>query len=338
MYADSRRDGQPQRAAAVAVVLASVGVLSLCVDTAAAQPAQSADAPAAQSDAAREAARSLGLEALQLYDRGEYSAALTRFEQAYSVYPAPTLGLHAARCLVRLGRLASALEAYARVTRRPLDADATDAFREAHTVAAQEQRDLEPRVPRLSVRVEGARPGEGATLAIDGKLQEGLHADVALDAGKHRVEARLGAQIERREVALLDGRREQLTLRLVARTAAPPPEQPAASGSPLRPLGLVTLGVGVAGLAVWGVAGVLAVSKRSDLEDGGCSGDSCPRALEGDVESYDTLRTVSGIGFVVGAVGVAGGVALLLAAPGERAEPRVSAWVGAGAGGVRGRF
>lgn len=82
-------------------------------------------------EAAQSAARTLGLAALTLYDQGDYPRALEKFEQAYLVYKAPTLGLGAARCLVKLGKLVAASERYSEVARTELDPSATIAFRQA---------------------------------------------------------------------------------------------------------------------------------------------------------------------------------------------------------------
>jgi hypothetical protein len=315
-------------------------VLSLTAGRAAAQEATDAAAPGSQTEAALEAARALGREALSLYDRGDYAAALMRFEQAYAVYPAPTLGLHAARCLLRLGRLASAANAYRQVTGRPPDADETPAFREARALAERELRDLQPRVPRLIVRVEGPAPGEGATLSIDGRLQESLSVELFVDPGVHRVEARLGTQVVRSEAKVGEGQREQVLLRMRPQGAARAPSEPSAprGGSPLRTAGVVALGTGAAGLAVWGVAGAAAIAQRSDLDDAGCSDVTCPPALQEDVDAYNTARVVSAVGFVTGAVGVTLGITLLLAAPSEARSTAVAAWVGPASGGLRGRF
>jgi hypothetical protein len=88
------------------------------------------------------------------------------------------------------------------------------------------------------------------------------------------------------------------------------------------------------------VTAVMAGSKRSDLDHNGCLNTHCYPQQVHEVNSYNSLRTMSTVGFVVGAVGVAGGGVLLLTSPRRQAtlKPLVSPWVGVGSGGVAGRF
>src|SRR4051812_30455373 len=82
-------------------------------------------APGARAEnvdaAARSTARKLGQEAVKLYEAGDYARALEKFNTADSLVPAPTLGLYAARCLTKLGKVVEASERYLEVTRMQLD-------------------------------------------------------------------------------------------------------------------------------------------------------------------------------------------------------------------------
>ena len=83
----------------------------------------------------KSAARKLGNEAQKLFDAGDYEAALEKFNLADSLVSAPTLGLRAARCLVKLGRLVEASERYLEVTRMHLDRSAPMVMRKAQVEA-----------------------------------------------------------------------------------------------------------------------------------------------------------------------------------------------------------
>jgi hypothetical protein len=62
-------------------------------------------------------------------------------------------------------------------------------------------------------------------------------------------------------------------------------------------------------------------------------------AKHDEVDDYNSLRPISTAGFVVGGVGVAGGLTLLLTAPKRpETEAHVSPWLGLGSAGVSGRF
>jgi len=102
----------------------------------------------------------------------------------------------------------------------------------------------------------------------------------------------------------------------------------------------VSLGVGGAGLVVGAVTGVMVFSKKAQLDKGDCVGSVCGPTERSNVDTYMTLRTVSTAGLVVGAVGVAAGVTLLLTAPKSNptAESYVAPWLGVASAGVAGRF
>jgi hypothetical protein len=70
----------------------------------------------------------------------------------------------------------------------------------------------------------------------------------------------------------------------------------------------------VAGLGVGAVSGALALDKRSGL-DAACPDGNCPPALHGDVDSFDTLRLLSNVGFIAGGVLAGAGMLLLITAP-----------------------
>ena len=141
--------------------------------------------------------------------------------------------------------------------------------------------------------------------------------------------------------------------RALAPPASPPPAAtptqtpstgPAAAdttsdGSLHRTLGWVGLGVGGAGLAFGAVTGVLVGSKKSELDDGGCTDGRCYADQSDEVDSYNRMRTLSTVGFFVGVVGAAIGGTLLLTAPdSESTSAELDAWLGIGAAGVSGRF
>src|SRR5690242_3471253 len=102
--------------------------------------------PAARADsvdaAARATARKLGTEAVKLFEAGDFAAALDKFNTADSLVPAPTLGLYAARCLVKLDRLVEASERYLAVTRMQLERGAPAVMRKAQADAVTEREKL----------------------------------------------------------------------------------------------------------------------------------------------------------------------------------------------------
>jgi hypothetical protein len=126
-----------------------------------------------------------------------------------------------------------------------------------------------------------------------------------------------------------------------AGTAAPGggAAQPA-GGRSIVPV-VIAYGVGAAGIAVGSIFGATALGKRSDL-DAVCSNRQCPPTRKDDITSLKTASTISTIGFIVGAVGVVAGTALLVfggkATTEKSAGLQVSPYVGVGNAGFTGTF
>src|SRR5438132_2882897 len=68
---------------------------------------------------ARGIARDLGNEGMEAYNKGNFELAAEKFEKAFHVLQAPSLGLYSARSLVKLGRWVQTRERYVDVTRLP---------------------------------------------------------------------------------------------------------------------------------------------------------------------------------------------------------------------------
>jgi len=314
---------------------------------------------AQEPDAATlEAARALGRAGLESYDKGDCRAALEKFEQAYALYKAPTIGLMSARCTARLGRLAAAELRYREVMELDLGEAPAAAFQQARQDAAREHRDLLPRVPRLTIVVElpnTTEPLPQATILLDGATlgANALGTPRFVEVGTHEIAAERGDARVRERVALREGEHRRVVLRLdpadPSKSKAKEEQVDAApsAGGAQRALGWAALGLGAGGLVAGGVVGGLAIGKRSDLDAQGCQEGICPDALQGEVDTYNTLRTVSGVSLIAGAVLATGGAVILLSAPsgpapaagaGPVERPRLLAGVGLGAIGVEGTF
>jgi hypothetical protein len=296
---------------------------------------------AQSSEAERKVARDLGTQGIAAFDQGNYAEAAEKLERAYAVLKAPTLGLWLARALAHGGKLVEASERYQEVVLMPLEADATKQFREAKASAETERAAIEPRIPSITVEIEGA--GQDTVVTGDGKPIKAAMLGVPLpvNPGAHQVEARAGDRQASQQVTVAEGKHETVKLSLSTRatTAAPSTgsaPRDAGTGSSQRLAGYVTLGAGGVGLVVGAVTGVIVLGKKSDLDAGGCHDNVCPPSLDDERDSYNSLRTVSTTAFVIGGVATAAGVVLLLTAP---SKPRqVSLWVGAGSAGVKGAF
>jgi hypothetical protein len=296
-----------------------------------AQPADSAS---------RKAARVLAEEGLSLFDQKDYAAALQRFDKADSLMAVPTVDLFAARCLVQLGRLVEASARYLDVINTPLADDAPKTFKTAQSDAQQERAALLPRLAALAVTIEGG--AEGATVLLDGKELDAASLSDArpVDPGTHRVEGKRAGTTLTEEVTLAEGETKAISFKLPKPRLPPPPPPSPPETSWMRTAGLIGLGAGGAGLAVWGVTGGIALAQRGTLEENGCSDGRCPPWSRPG--SYSALRVASMVGLYAGIGLAATGATLFILSPSPSNQPgtaaRIEPWIGVASGGVRGAF
>lgn len=111
------------------------------------------------------AARAAYTEGVELQDKGKYAEALADFEKAEKLFDAPTHLLHIAECQAQLGKLVEASETYEILTRKTLEPNAPDAFKQAQTQGGKELETLRPRIPTLRVNVK-PEPGTLSNLQI----------------------------------------------------------------------------------------------------------------------------------------------------------------------------
>ena len=314
------------------------------------------------TEAARSAARTLGYEGVAAFQKGDFQTAAQKLDLAFKVVKVPTIGLWSARSLVKIGKLVDAYNRYTEVITLPVTEGKVAAQEKAQAEAATEGTKLLGRIPTVLISFRGASESE-ILLTIDGKVvpQESMGKKKLLDPGLHTVIGKFRAEVATERVNLAEGDQKEVVLSFggVGDFAAAPgeaePEAPASekppskpgpvaadhgddSGSGYRTAAWVAFGAGGVGVAVMGVAGGLALKKKSSLSDS-CRGDVCDPAVQGDVDSYNTLRAVSTAGFITGVVGLASGAALLLMAPSQESpDASVHAWIGVGSAGVAGRF
>jgi hypothetical protein len=306
------------------------------------------------------AARTLGIEGVQLADAGKCPEAIEKLQRAESLHHAPTILDRLGECQVSVGELVEGTENLNAVVREPLAANAPKVFHDAQDRAQKVLASATPRIAHLVIRITPAEAK--ASVAVGGKaVPEALiGSERPTDPGTHEVTATAaGYKPASTTVTLAEGGHQDITLLLerdpnavavvpptsttpAAQTGAPvPPPEPAATHS--NTAAYVLLGVGGAGLIVGGVTGALAFGKASDCPNKVCKTQSA-------LDSAKSMATVSTVTFGVGIVGVAVGTILLLtgnnksegppAQASSRPAPKlaVQPWFGLNSAGLMGSF
>lgn len=259
-----------------------------------------------------------------LYDAKRYEEAITAFRASYDIVASPNSRLMIARSMREAGRLT---EAWAELEGTIADADAAAKADDKYASTAKAAREDLKKLEAQVARVQFERKGHGSPISVNGQLvpEELLAGPVALAPGKATITAKRADGSEARvevELAAGEARRVQLDLGAAAKeakptpapTAPPKPEpaaEPASSGSSLRTWAFVAGGVGVAGLATFGIFGAMNNSKFSALEDD-CSGGRCPEGSQDDIDAGKRYQTIANIGLAVGVIGVGTGVTLFI--------------------------
>lgn len=352
-----RAAGSRLFATSTALVLFSV------VEASVAQPQPVATAAEA-SDSARVAARRMTDEAAERFVAGEYEAARDLYRRASEADPGPVPVLGEARSLVKLGQLVAAEQRYSAVESYLLPSTDTEAARAAVNEARSELEQLRQRIPTLTITVAGPEANDPTVeVRIDGNPVKPalLGYPNPVDPGERVITLWVqGRKAVHVSVALQEGDRAPIVLRAEqkdvaagpASAGAPAPvvdgtaprqsgtEAPPRGGVDRRPIGWIAVGVGAAGLVTGLVAGLVA-EERHDVLVEHCPEDRCPPEYHDDLDSFRQLRTVSTAGYVVGGVGLAAGLTLVLTArrePGEARPTALALQVGPAGAALRGRF
>lgn len=306
------------------------------------------------------AAQVLFDQARDLASRGDYPQACPKFEASLRLDPALGTRMNLADCYEASGKLASAwamFKAAADVAR--IQRDKREALASARAAK------LEPRLPRLVVRVEGP-PVPDMTIVRSGAAIEPAMLGTAtfVDPGRMVITASaVGYKSQNITVDAKEGEVAEVVIPPLERAASGPagapskpvvqvrppasapgnvePAPPSPAVSHRRRTGLV---IGGSGLVVAGVGLAVGISARSAWQDafdgGGCNKVdlTCTSAGQERADAARTRATVSTVMVGVGAVAVGVGVYLFLTAPSPREERPRSAvrWVPVVGGGTSG--
>jgi hypothetical protein len=339
----------------------------------------------AQSDEQRAAARELAGEGADAFDQGRYQDAIDRFTRAESLVHALPHLLFLARSHAKVNQYVKAREAYMKIMNEALPPNATQGVRDAQSSAQSEISQVEAKIGRLTVQVQGKEQAKDLVVQVNGVAVPGVlvGAPQPIDPGDHKVEAvATGFRAAPQSVTVGEGERKEVVLTLASDPNAAPPVVPGAEtpapgepvpAGPMPPPGdspptdtgtgggssgmrigsYVAFGVGAVGLGLGTVFLIQRSGKQSEIDDLCGPGDTCDASQvdESEVKGLESDRDSAGmlsvVGFVVGGVGIATGVTLLVLSSGSSGQKaggsrpdgvRVSPWVTKNTFGVKGSF
>jgi tetratricopeptide (TPR) repeat protein len=283
---------------------------------------------AAEAHSAR--ADALFLQGQALLDAGKLEAACSKFEASEAAENGLGTLLHLGDCYERLGRSASAWHAF-------LEAEAVAHAQkdvEREQVAAERVAALEPKLSRVVFVVPSTSRVPGLTVQLgDNTIPTASFGTIIpVDAGVQRINASAkGHRAWHLDVTVTRGDAREYRVNVPTLMPVPVPEPIADRRGAFRTAGIVTGGVGVAGLGAGAVFSALA--RNAD------DANTCARGViqctpgRSSKSGYGDAATVS---FAVGGALVATGVTLFVLAPApdnqERHALRVAARVAPGVG------
>lgn len=297
-----------------------------------------AQLPPPKLDPVAQEAQQLFMEGREAVKKGELGRAVALFLRSQELHPTVGTLLNLASVEEQLGKIASAMEHFELAGKELKEDD--DRLPVAREGAAR----LKPRVPTLRIERAAGAPAtmgirvDGAALAAS---QVG--AERRLDPGTYNVTTEAPGHEERRyQVKLIEGAHETLAVEVGKPvTLLLPPSGTAPRSSSVTTAGWALGGVGLAGLGVGAVAGILAIGKKSDAAAQCPNPASCGSAGLESAAAGRALAGVSTAGFVLGGLGVAAGVTLIVvgrpraaSAPQQAVSARVSPWALPGGAGI----
>lgn len=307
----------------------------------------------------RAAARATGYEGIDAFERGDFADAADKLGRAFDVVKVPTLGLWHARALVKCDNLVEASEVYEETIQLNVVSGRIREQKQAQAEAVEELAELQPRIPTLTLVTKGST--EEVTLTIDDAEfpVEVLGMARPTNPGRHSIKARRDGRELEWEITLVEGEhrssRIDVSFLHAPKDAPAPPVRPrrrlkpaptVTSLPPLRPppdggrhYGWIVAGVGAAATAAGVVTGLLAGAKKEQLDSSGyCADNRCSGAVGGLRANYNSLRDISTVSFIIGAMGLGAGSMVLLTTAKTKDKNHASASVGLGTVKIEGTF
>lgn len=306
-----------------------------------------ADEPSAADKAS---ARDLVFAGRELRDKGDHEGALVKFKGAYALFRTPITALELGREHLALGQLVEASERFIEAAKMPPRPTETDESRKARADAEKLADAVAPRIPSITVVLDGVPAGAEVTVTLDGKAVpvDALAVPRKVNPGPHRVVAKAtDGREQTAEVTVKEGEKHELKLALppiaansnakpasVGSTSASKADQPPPPPTGTSSLAYVGFGAAAVGLVGGAIGGVLWVQREFDIRAcqsaDSTTNDECIAKVPGRNSAAALTIAATSLGFVGLGIGI-------LSLPDKK-----SAWVtpliGLGTIGVKGVF
>ena len=311
-----------------------------------------AGAPVDQAtDAQKQEAQTLFLDAKKSFDEKQLEKALTGFRASYDAVASPNSLLMVARTLVALDRIEEAYTVYEEATRVAQEAAAKDKkYEPAVEAAKKEFEDLRPRVALVTLEVVGATPDTELFVNDQPVARDQWGKEMPMRVGAASVTAKATGKPEFQQDLTISGgaSTQRIDLQTFWAPAPPPPAETTTDtkaegsvdllGLDKRTWAYIAGGVGAAGIVTFGVFGAMNRSKFNSLEDD-CPNSVCLTDRSDDIDAGKRYQTIANVGLVVGVVGLGTGTVLYLLSDDKgREQPTTQVGVGPGSVTLQGTF
>jgi hypothetical protein len=296
----------------------------------------------AQSSSDQAAAEALFDQGRALMAAGQHSTACPKFVESERLDPAPGTLLNLATCYEKNGQIASAWVTFKEAATAARKADQPERARMAHDKVAE----LEPNLPTLTIVVPPVADRPDLQIRRDGEIvgRPEWGTPIPVDPGTHSVEASGPGLKTWQGSAAVAGPSVKASVEVPVLEAAPAaepapgepkPSQPisrplapapiaegvetatpsAAPGSTQRAIAWVVGGVGLAGIAVGGIFGGIALSNKTSGSSHCVGSGVCDQDGFNSMQNSRRAATVSDIAFSAGGALLLTGLVLVVTAP-----------------------
>lgn len=286
-----------------------------------------------EDDEATARAEQLFIAGRQALVAGKLAQACSSFARSQELDPAIGTELNLAVCLERRGRLMRARSLFQSIATRLSTTD------ERHAFASERVAAIEERMPTLKPVVNGRTLPAQLRLLLDGlELDPSLlGTDIAVDPGSHTFVLKSGDSVERRRVSVREYERLDVSFELSSvpkpkpkpdherppslHRATPRNESLAMKRQAVddpdtswRTVGHSLIVAGGVGLATSGVMGALILREKGIVEKH-CNPDYCDGSGRAAADAGRRYNLIGTAAFALGMAALAGGVAVVVAAP-----------------------